>query len=170
MNIFLPYENDIVASVQSLDDLRLNKQLVEVYQLLTSAIKEKNGETIKGHRNHPVYLFYKNNLDFLAYYGLCCCCHYKARFNKKHQLEAYFASYCNKDFISFDREGHLVPPPYIPYYMEGSIKDPNHIRTTDNVSALFQRKLINKWNADKEKGRPPRWTNRDVPEFYKKEM
>ena len=61
-------------------------------------------------------------------------------------------------------------PNYIPYYMEGSKGQPNYIRTTDNVSALFQKKLINKWNSDKAKGRTPKWTNRQVPEFYKKEI
>ena len=60
MNIFLPYENDITKSVQSLDDVRLNKQILETYQLLTSAIKEKNGEKPNGWYKHPVYIFYKD--------------------------------------------------------------------------------------------------------------
>ena len=56
MNIFLPYENDIGASVQSLDDVRLQKQAVEIYQLLTLAIKEQQeGHEVKaGHYHHPV--------------------------------------------------------------------------------------------------------------------
>ena len=65
--------------------------------------------------------------------------------------------------------GKKIPQPYYtPYYMEGSIVQPNYIRTTENVSDLFQDKLIKKWQADKEKGRQPRWTNREVPGFYKK--
>ena len=65
MNIFLPYENDISKSVESLDDRRLNKQIVECSQLLNNAIKELKGEEIKGYKNHPVYLFYKNNPNFI---------------------------------------------------------------------------------------------------------
>lgn len=57
---------------------------------------------------------------------------------------------------------------FTPYYMEGSKGQPNYIRTTENVSALFQDKLCKKWEQDKAKGRNPKWTNRDVPEFYEK--
>ena len=70
MNIFLS-SSSAKKSIQELDDLRLQKQLVEVYQLLTLAIKEQEeGHEIKaGHYHHPVYLFYKDNIPFLAYYG-----------------------------------------------------------------------------------------------------
>lgn len=159
MNVFLPYEDDIVKSVQSLDDVRLNKQLVECYQLLTSAIKEKRGYPIKGHRNHPVYVFYKDNMDFLCYYGKICCIEYEHRFDKEHSLKEKFRV-CRIVYGLKDN------PQYTSYYMEGSIKDPNHIRTTENVSALFQQKLIKKWEQDKVKGRQPKWTNREVPQFY----
>jgi hypothetical protein len=47
--------------------------------------------------------------------------------------------------------------------MEGSKGKPNYIRTTENVSELYQKKLINKWQNDK---RPPKWTNREKPDFY----
>jgi hypothetical protein len=176
MNIFLPYEDDIVKSVQSLDDVRLQKQAVEVYQLLTLAIKEQQeGHEVKaGHYHHPVYLFYKDNIPFLAYYGYICCCEYLHRFYKRHTLLEYFQDRCSEllDINCYVNsvEGIFVPPKFTPYYMEGSKGQPNYIRTTDNVSALFQQKLINKWNNDKAKGRTPKWTNRQVPEFYKKEM
>jgi hypothetical protein len=74
--------------------------------------------------------------------------------------------------FGIDAEGYVQyceKPKFTPYYMEGSKGQPNYIRTTENVSALFQQKLINKWNNDKAKGREPKWTNRQVPEFYKKE-
>ena len=171
MNVFLPYENDVVASVQSLDDVRLNKQAVECYQLLTSAVKERNGVPIKGHRNHPIYVFYKNNLEFLAYYGYRCCEEYQERFGKEHSLEGYFFECLkNLDVTMITFSGNIcfdvVQPKYTPYYMEGSKGQPNYIRTTENVSVLFQSKLCKKWDADKEKGRPPRWTNRNIPDFY----
>ena len=163
MNIFLPYEDNIVKSVQSLDDVRLNKQILETYQLLTSAIKEKNGEKPNGWYNHPVYIFYKDNIPFLRVYGAKCCSEYLIRFKKEHKLEKYFFN--NLKIYDF-----IYEVDYTAYYMEGSKGQPNYIRTTDNVSALFQQKLINKWNNDKAKGRTPKWTNRQVPEFYKKEI
>ena len=158
MNIFLPYENDVVASVQSLDDLRLNKQILEVKQLMMKSVDEFDGKKIFGYKNHPIYLHYKDNIGFLLLYGYVCCKEYEWRFGKVHRLYEYF-------------EKGVMPttaldyPPYTPFYMEGSKGQPNYIRTTENVSELYQRKLINKWQNDK---RPPKWTNRDVPEFYKK--
>ena len=177
MNIFLS-QDTIADSVKDLDDLRLQKQLVECYQLLTLAIKEQQeGYEVKaGHYHHPVYLFYKDNIPFLCCYGLICCFEYSLRFNKKHKLFDYFYSQSSKfmkKLMSGSVRAYIAGyenPQFIPYYMEGSKGQPNYIRTTDNVSALFQQKLINKWNNDKTKGRPPRWTNRQVPEFYKKEM
>lgn len=170
MNIFLSRDN-IVGSIEDLDDLRLQKQLVEVYQLITLAIREKDeGHEIKaGHYHHPVYLFYKDNIPFLAYYGLCCGIEYCERFNKTHKLYVDFIEYCHNycervKFITYKE------PKYTPYYMEGSKGQPNYIRTTENVGDLFKQKLIKKWNNDKANGRQPKWTNRDVPEFYKKEM
>ena len=167
MNIFLPYENNIVESVQALDDLRLQKQLVEVYQLLVLAIREQQeGHEIKaGHYHHPIYLFYKNNIKFLAYYGWKCCEEYLWRFHKSHKLRDYFMNKMYDLFIEY--KGKLIPQPqYIPYYMEGSKGQPNYIRTTENVGELFKLKLIVKWESDKSKGREPKWTNREVPKFY----
>ena len=171
MNIFLSQDN-IVNSIKDLDDLRLQKQLVEVYQLLTLAIREKEeGHEIKaGHYHHPVYLFYKDNIDFLAYYGYICCCEYLNRFDKQHTLLEYFRNKCTEmlDISVYGNsiEDIFIAPKYIPYYMEGSKGQPNYIRTCDNVSALFQTKLCKKWEQDKAKGRQTRWTNRDVPQFY----
>lgn len=65
MNIFLPYEDNVVASVQALDDLRLNKQILEVHQLANNSIAELQGFSVNGYKNHPIYLHYKDNLGFL---------------------------------------------------------------------------------------------------------
>ena len=113
-------------------------------------------------------------MPFLAYYGYECCREYNYRFKKWHSLTWYFDNELEcLGFYSFDSEGYIQAleiPKFTPYYMEGSKGQPNYIRTTENVSALFQTKLFKKWDNDKAKGRPPKWTNRDVPEFYKKEM
>lgn len=159
MNVFLAYGNNIEKSVQILDDIRLNKSILETYQLLDLALKEKNaGHEIKaGHYHHPVYLFYKDNIDFLAAYGLKCCLEYEYRFNKKHSLADVFR---NKIIIHELKYNGL----FTPYYMEGSKDSPFCIRTTKDVYILFQQKLISKWQNDNRK---PKWTNRDMPEFYK---
>lgn len=171
MNLFLPFEKDVIKSVSVLDNSRLIKQILEVKQLLLNAIKESYGEIPKEYANHPVYKFYKDNIAFLCYYGYIACQEYQYRFGKEHELFCEFSSLFMSKFYKYINPltYKLKQPPYTPYYMEGSKGQPNYIRTTDNVSALFQQKLINKWNNDKAKGRPPKWTNRQVPEFYKKE-
>lgn len=160
MNIFLPYENDIAKSVQSLDDLRLNKQALEAYQLLSNAIKEMNGGEIKGYKNHPIYVHYKDNWQFLYLYAKHCCAEYEYRFGKTHELM------WSLDKLTFGMPKRMAIK-YTPFYMEGSKGQPNYIRTTENVSELYQRKLCAKWDSDKAKGRPPKWTDREVPSFYK---
>ena len=46
--------------------------------------------------------------------------------------------------------------------MEGSKNDPDNIRTTENVSILYQEKLIQKWISSKY---TVKWTNRPTPQF-----
>lgn len=165
MNVFLPYEDDIVKSVQSLDDVRLNKQIEECKTMVNAILEHKNSGLKIGYFHHPVTQFYYNNPQFIAYYGLCCGIEYCERHNKTHFTYHSIVEYCE---TLLEKCGFLIykQPQYQPYYMEGSIKDPNHIRTTENVSALFQQKLIKKWEADNAKGRQPKWTNREVPQFY----
>ena len=148
MNIFLPYENNVFKSVMSLDDRRLNKQILECTQILNAIEKIKSGEK-GGYINHPVVQFYKDNSKFVNHYGYACCEVYEFISKKRHKLAGNF--------------NVLTCPKYIPYYMEGSLGQPNYIRTTNNVSALFQEKLTNKWNNDKIK---PTWENREIPDFY----
>ena len=38
MQVFLPYPDDLVKSAQSLDDLRLNKQITEINQILLTYV------------------------------------------------------------------------------------------------------------------------------------
>jgi hypothetical protein len=165
----MPYSS-IKKSVESIDNVRLNKQIVECYQLLTSAIKEKNGEIIKGHSHHPVYLFYKDNLEFLAYYGYECCREYYYRNKKWQSLTQYFDNIMN-DFNMFEYDDGYISsmqiPKFVPYYMEGNKDSPNCIRTTKNVSQLFRDKLIKKWQADIEKNRPPKWAGWGCPSWAK---
>ena len=151
MNIFLPYENDIIKSLQSLDDRRLVKQVMECKILTDIALGKKSG-----YANHPVSKHYKDYPSFLIDYGLASCKEYEHRYQKMHQYLPYF------------EEIHKLEEsyPFIPFYVEGSKRSPNCIRTSDNVSQLFQQKLIHKWNEDTVKGRPPRWTNREVADFY----
>ena len=158
MNIFLPYEDNINKSVEVLDDKRLIKQILECYQLLQLVEKEKqNGDVLKGagYHNHPIYKHYKQYENFLFLYGYTCCCEYEYRFDNHHRYFEYFEHEIN----SCKRAENYN---YIPFYMEGSKGQPNYIRTTENVSQLYQRKLVHKW-LNTYGGCT--WTNRKKPEF-----
>ena len=154
MNIFLPYEDSPTISAVVLDDKRLLKQILEVRQILQVA--EGASERFK---NHPITQHYLPYKAFLAYYGTSCCLEYQYRFKKTHQ---YFEYFYEKNQVGWEN--------YIPFYAAGAKNSPDCVRTIKNVSELYQNKLCKKWREDAAKGRPPKWTNRLVPEFYYKKM
>ena len=62
MNLFLPYPEDLVRNATLLDDSRLNKQVVEAYQIGNIIVKLLNDPECKpGWRNHPSTLAVWNN-------------------------------------------------------------------------------------------------------------
>ena len=160
----MPSEN-IVESVQSLDDARLRKQILECKVLLDGAIAYQNGEKPHGYFKHPVAHHYKDCPLFIAIYGLECCTEYKIRFQKIHKYERLFCIW--RSVYLFEHGHNFVHP----IYAEGRKNTPECIRTTEpeKVYALCKQKLIKKWKADAEKGRPPKWTNRGMPEWAKGE-
>lgn len=151
MNIFLPYENDIIKSVQSLNDKRLIKQILECKQIYMAA----SGES-QGYKNHPIVVHYKHYIQIVLIYGSKCCIEYFLRFRKHHKYWDWFNMCGSHTDLIIN---------YIPFYAEYPKTDKRCIRTTENVSELYQKKLIDKWQNDKIE---PKWTNRDAPEFYKK--
>ena len=157
MNIFLPYENNTWKSVGALDDKRLLKQILEVRNIL----KVADGES-KGYKNHPITKHYIQYKNFLIVYGYDCCLEYNFRFHRHHKYFDYFKErYRNETNYGKDVF-------WIPFYAEGAKNSPDCIRTTENVSKLYQDRLCEKWQEDIVKGRPPKWTNRLPPEFYYK--
>ena len=158
MNIFLPYENNIEKSVQSLDNVRLIKQIQEAKVLLDGARAYQRGDVPNEYFKHPVAQAFKNDPEFLVYYGFECCKEYWFRYNKYHQYYGLFQYLC-EDYYKIKEQ-----PDYTPYYMEGPKTSPDAIRTNNFVSILFRAKLINKWLNDK---RAPSWGIRGMPEFFK---
>ena len=161
MNIFLPYETNFRASVRALDDKRLNKQLLECYQLINNVIKERKGEKVVGYKNHPIYLHYKQYFQALILYAWNCCMEYLDRFEKFHALHNQI------NWLYLTEVDTSIAIPFTPFYMQGSKGQPNYIRTTEKVSELYQNRLIEKWENDKANGRQPKWTNQEPPIFYK---
>ena len=150
MNLFLPYVDDIDASVQCLDNRRLCKQILECKIMMDIAFEP---EAHKGYRNHPIVRHYtqsKRQIKFLRYYANKCCEEYKFRFGKEHMYASEMPP--TKYFLGI--------PTYTPIYVDGKYSTFDH----DEVSYWYKMKLAYKWANDKY---PPRWTNRSEPSFYK---
>lgn len=90
MQTFLPY-SDFKKSANSMDNKRLNKQIVEVYQILRAINKET-----KGWQNHPATIMWKGYENALALYGLFCCQEYFIRTLNIHALIRNIGLYHNK--------------------------------------------------------------------------
>lgn len=152
MNIFLPYEN-LQLSVEALDDKRLLKQILEIYQLLKLTIREHDGATlVGGYANHPIYKWYKDYPGFMAEYGYLACEEYSYRFSKVHRYANDFAILCG-----------LIPMSAVrPIYIAGS--GSAQVRNTDNYQCLYRAKLAKKWSESK-----PKWTRRSIPDFAKQQ-
>lgn len=150
MNLFLP-EETVTKSVMALDDRRLIKQILECKTMLEVAVDPNK----RGYAKHPVIQYYKDHPYFLAIYGYNACYEYWERFGRTHVYRQYF----------IDMKDRFYPVIYpLPFYCEGLKDSPNAIRTNQNTVELFRNKLCAKWDKDKI---PPKWTNRQPPEWYK---
>lgn len=157
MNIFLPYTDDVIKSIQSLDDKRLKKQIIECHVMKSL---HEHPEIKKGFANHPVVQHYtrdKRQYKFLCYYGYQCCKEYEFRFERPHAYSSEFPKTC-----------YFGQPGYQPLYVEGRKDSHAQIRSINSIEVgqLFREKLIYKWDHDKL---TPKWTKRDMPKFYKEE-
>lgn len=72
MQTFLPH-NSFLKSAECLDNRRLNKQRVEVKQILIALIENR------GWVHHPATLMWAGHEKSLAAYGLACCVHCQKR-------------------------------------------------------------------------------------------
>lgn len=79
MQTFLPY-SDFNLSAQCLDNKRLNKQILETWQIYQSLTI-----TSYGWKHHPAVKMWKGYESKLLDYGLCVYLEWKERSNKDHK-------------------------------------------------------------------------------------
>lgn len=75
MQVFI-CDNLMEKSAQFLDNKRLNKQIVEAFQLIEDRLPNYN---------HPAYLFWKNHKEELRMYMFYLCSEYQKRFHREHK-------------------------------------------------------------------------------------
>lgn len=84
MQVFLPFFDFRLVAL-CLDNKRLNKQLVEAYQIITKRLSYT-------HMRHPAVLLWEPYLGTLADYAAVLCEEYHNRFHKIHKVAEFLAS------------------------------------------------------------------------------
>lgn len=180
MNIFLTSTNPVIAA-KSLDDLRLNKMILETGQLLSQAYRHLFGEHEllykNTHLNHPCAIWARANTD--NYYWLLIYFHSLnqeklARTNKQHKTFVnLFPILSKKAFNTFWwRVGDIFPNFYCRdkffTYCE-NIKNFDFNCTNKKyldlpITLQYQLYLCEKWIFDKKN---PTWKGTEMPNFAK---
>ncbi len=159
MNLFLPYPTDLSATARFLDDGRLNKQVVEAYQVGRVVLRRMLEPDAKiGWKNHPSSLLIYNEgrpkFPWLQTYIETLDEEWRFRgFNRS----ADFTSKIEALFVEADglRELHSDEP-VCAFLGNGELVQGDSAL----IGKLYREYLNNKFESQV---RPPRWTGRDRP-------
>jgi hypothetical protein len=155
MNIFV-IDPDTTICAQALDDLRLNKMIIETAQLLSTAMRVQgytNNDIYKiSHVNHPCAVWTREtqaNYKWLLLYMSDLVEERMNRTGKGHKSYEIFNTLCGGPKLM--PPGDLTPWPNC---------TPNkHIVDIHDAYKITMR---DKWANDK---RPPKWTNSTKPSW-----
>lgn len=155
MNIFV-VDQDTMVCAKALDDLRLNKMIIETAQLLSTAMIERgyHGQDIykPTHRNHPCAVWVREtseNYKWTLLYMSDLVEERQFRTGKNHKSYQIFNILCGGTKMM--PQGPLTP------FVNCSM----HKEELD-VMRAYRLTLITKWIMDK---RPPKWTNSIKPSW-----
>ncbi len=169
LNLFVTDKDPLVAATH-LDDIRLNKMIVESCQMIVIALV-KNGlpnhlipltkagkpYKTKGHANHPVTIWtgrtegnFRWHLDYLG----AMLIEYNFRTGKNHVGGEIF------DLAAHNR--NLIPYNGIDSFQNSSKYQET---LTQDIFECYRQTMIDKWTTDKIK---VKWTKREPPSFAPK--
>ena len=152
MNIFVPYA-DSKKCAEALDDLRLNKMILETAQLLSTAAIFHGyvGDIYKStHLNHPCSVWTREtreNYNWLFIHMQDLVDEKFYRTGKIHGSVSIFGDLCSA-------------ANYIPYGPQTPFANCTPHKSIHDVHLAYRCTLTDKWAADK---RPPKWTKRQRP-------
>lgn len=154
MNIFV-ISQDTTECAKALDDLRLNKMIIETAQLLSTAMRFRGytGNDIykSTHLNHPCAIWAREtseNYKWLLLYMSDLVEERTNRTGKNHKSYQIFNTLCGGP--------KLMPQgPITPFANCSTYKG-------QSVFVAYQFTLKDKWANDK---RPPKWTNTVKPSW-----
>ena len=154
MNIFVVDPNTWKCA-QALDDLRLNKMIIETAQLLSTAMRVQgyaNDDIYKStHINHPCAIWTREsseNYKWLLLYMSDLVEERQNRTGKNHKSYQIFNTLCGG--IKLMPQGPITNWPNCTPYKN------------INTCEAYRLTLKDKWVADK---RPPKWTNAVKPSW-----
>ncbi len=164
MNIFA-VSHDPAECAKVLDDKRLNKMTTETAQLLSTAIHEWDEsvdfEVYKPtHRSHPCALWVREqfgHFDWTFRLFTALGAEWKTRKGKVHGAVVVI----DAAEQVYDRHLSSVGTPPEPVYWCNCTPYSDR-----GVHAAYRQLLCDKWCQDIANGRPPRWTNRQPPEWW----
>jgi hypothetical protein len=163
MNLFLPYPDDLAATARFLDDGRLNKQVVEAYQIGRIALKATLDPNAKiGWRNHPSSLLVINaghpKIPWLQKYIEALDEEWRFRgFRRSNEFTAKIISlFSEADFVQslFSKESVCT------FVGDGKVIDGD----SNRVGELYREYLVKKFE---NQARMPKWTGRTPPVIFK---
>ncbi len=159
MNLFLPYPDDLVATARFLDDGRLNKQVVEAYQIGQIGVKRMGDPEAKiGWRNHPSSLLVYNEghpkLPWLHNFIESLDAEWRRRGFRRSEE---FSIKLEKLFLEAEvfRE-KLSYEPVCSFLGDGQLVHGD----AEKVARLYRDYLTRKFE---NQVRPPKWTERVLP-------
>jgi len=161
MNIFASNPSPVISAI-NLDDLRVNKMILETAQLLSTAVFWRNQAKYKElglyrptHMNHPCSVWTRRsnaNFIWLTIHGLVLCDLYSDTSKKVHKSQEIIEK-CAPLHDAFDNEK-------ISEFADcSSYKD----NTLLNIFEKYQHTLVDKWDSQRHL---PTWRNRPVPSFW----
>ena len=155
MNIFV-VSPDTMECAKALDDLRLNKMIIETAQLLSTAMRVQGytGSDIykSTHVNHPCAVWAREsneNYKWLLLYMSDLVEEKQNRTGKLHKSYHIFNALCAGPVLMPFKP--MTPWPNCSYY-----------KYDNDVHNAYKETLKMKWTLDK---RPPKWTNATKPSW-----
>lgn len=153
MNIFA-VSPDPVECAKALDDLRLNKMILETAQLICTGLRCRGSgmDLYKStHVNHPCSIWVRENKSNYSWTFELFKAMIDEKLNRTGKMHA-----CAKFMLKFADGVKLMPDGDITPFANCTP------HKSQGVFDAYKLTLIDKWAADK---RPPKWTNSKRPDW-----
>lgn len=165
MNIFIT-SFDSKEAASHLDDLRLNKMILETAQLLSSAYRHLFGENEllykNTHLNHPCSIWARQNIDNYSWLVQ----YFDDLAKEKIKRDAYLKKEV-QPHKSWSKLFKLFTSKKTNNYkskLSGDFFDFNctDFKDEKDIRIAYQKQMVKKWKHDLK---PPKWTANKIPNF-----